>query len=209
MLQAVTRFFHRKILRRQAREHLGGIELRAGEIAIDCGANIGEVTAQLSRHGATVYAFEPNPHAFAELSKRFRGVTNVHCLQKGVLDRDDHARLYLHTEAAKDQVYWSVGSSMLAEKGNVDAGNFVDVEVVDLARFITELARPIAVLKLDVEGVECRILRRIIEAGQHERIGRILVETHDEKMPGLKGETDEIRAMIASRGITNIDLDWV
>src|SRR3546814_4183293 len=41
--------------------------LRPGDIAIDCGANVGRFTRPIAEGGATVHAFEPNPDAFAEL----------------------------------------------------------------------------------------------------------------------------------------------
>ena len=36
-------------------------EIRSGDIAIDCGANVGLVTEEMSRRGAIVHAFEPIP----------------------------------------------------------------------------------------------------------------------------------------------------
>lgn len=41
--------------------------LHHGDFAIDCGANVGEVTRKMAKNGAMVYAFEPNPHAFAQM----------------------------------------------------------------------------------------------------------------------------------------------
>src|SRR3546814_19939216 len=46
--------------------------LRPGDIAIDCGANVGRFTRPIAEGGATVHAFEPNPDAFAELSRNLR-----------------------------------------------------------------------------------------------------------------------------------------
>jgi FkbM family methyltransferase len=209
MLRQLSHFFHQRILRRQAQDGLGGLRLGPSDVAIDCGANVGEVTALLSAAGATVYAFEPNPHAFAKLARRFAGQPNVHCIQQGVLDRHDRMRLYLHKQAARDEVKWSTGSSLLAEKSNVDRERSVEVEVIDLSEFIERLGRPVTLLKLDVEGVECRILRKLIDTGVSEKITHILVETHDAKMPELKAETDALRAAIAERGLRNIRLDWV
>src|SRR3546814_4893063 len=47
--------------------------LRPGDIAIDCGANVGRFTRPIAEGGATVHAFEPNPDAFAELSRNLAG----------------------------------------------------------------------------------------------------------------------------------------
>ncbi|MCE9611229.1 MAG: FkbM family methyltransferase [Chthoniobacter sp.] len=184
------------------------IEFAPGDIAIDCGANLGDVTVPLAARGATVHAFEPNPHAFRVLQKRTARFPNVHCHNQGVLDRPEKLRLYLHKQAAKNQVKWANGSSLLAFKANVNAGTSVEVEVIDLSAFIMEIAGPIKLLKLDVEGVECPILNKLIDTGCTARIERILVETHDRKIPELREETDALRRRIAEAGLTHIELDW-
>ena len=184
------------------------IEFAPGDIAIDCGANLGDVTVPLAEKGATVHAFEPNPHAFRVLQKRTARFPNVHCHNQGVLDRPDKLRLYLHKRAADNQVKWANGSSLLAFKANVNAGTSVEVEVIDLAAFIAKLDGPIKLLKLDVEGVECPILNKLIDTGCAARIERIPVETHDRKIPELRAETDVLHRRIAEAGLTHIELDW-
>ena len=61
---------------------------------------------------------------------------------------------------------------------------------------------------MDVEGVECRILRKIINSGIIDEIDYIFVETHDHKVPELREETDAIRALIQNRKYVNINLHW-
>jgi len=158
--------------------------------------------------GARVYAFEPNPYAHEVLSRRFGSVENVCCINKGVLDRNDRLRLYLHENANEDQVCWSVGSSLLSSKGNVNPNEFVEVEVVDFAEFVRSLNRDVKLVKLDVEGVECRILNRLMDTGLIRRIGFLLVETHEKKNPSLAEETERLRRRIAEAHLTNIDLSW-
>lgn len=193
----------------ESARRLEALRLKPGDIAIDCGANVGHVTAILARSGATVYAFEPNPHAFEVLQKRFASTPAVMCLRKGVLDAAGSMKLYLHQNAGQDQVYWSQGGSLLDFKGNVNRETFVEVEIVDLADFILNLGRPVRVLKMDVEGVECRILKRLILLGLAERIEHIFVETHEQKIPQLRPEVEELRDLIAARGLKNIDLNWL
>jgi 16S rRNA A1518/A1519 N6-dimethyltransferase RsmA/KsgA/DIM1 with predicted DNA glycosylase/AP lyase activity len=43
------------------------IIIEKGDICIDAGANVGNITAQMLDYGAKVYAFEPNPFAFAKI----------------------------------------------------------------------------------------------------------------------------------------------
>ena len=67
---------------RQARPELAAFaaaaaRLTKGDIAIDCGANVGKFTVMMARNGATVHAFEPNPAAFAELRRNTAEFANV------------------------------------------------------------------------------------------------------------------------------------
>ncbi len=178
------------------------------DVTIDCGANVGQFTARLADTGARVYAFEPNPHAFAALKARFEGRPNVSLIQAAVNSEPGSVRLYMHKNAGEDQLLWSTGSSILDYKGNVDPGNFVETPAVDLCDFVEKLAKPIAVLKMDVEGAEAQILKRLIETGAYRRVKRMFVETHEAKIPELRLAIAELRALIRQRGIDTINLDW-
>jgi FkbM family methyltransferase len=192
----------------RARRQFFAITLTDADIAVDCGANVGAVTAHLSGSGATVYAFEPNPYAFAELARRFRDRPNVHCRQQGVLDRNDVRKLYFHERSDQDELEWSTGSSLLEFKGNVRKDKYVDTPVIDLSEFIESLGTRVKVLKLDVEGVEGSILRRLISTGAIHRIDHVFVETHERKIPELKTDTDELRRMLKTMNLTHVNLDW-
>lgn len=199
----------RRTLRNLIRpDQLAKIRLRPGDVAIDCGANIGYVTARMARRGVVVHAFEPNPHAYDILSKRFARNPNVHCYQKGVTDHNGTLKLYLHQFSAQEPVKWSTGSSLLAEKGNVSTEDFVEVEVIDLAEFIEGLHSNVKVLKLDVEGVEYRIVDRLMDTGVIHKIEHILVESHARRMPSLQAEASRVQEKVAALGITHIDWDW-
>lgn len=179
------------------------------DIAIDCGANVGDVTAFWLTKSATVFSFEPNPYAFRVLSERFKDNKDIHCLEKAVGLKDETGRLYLHKNASENQVYWSTGSSMLPFKGNVREDKWVDVEVIDLRRFILNLGRRVKILKIDVEGAECQLVTGLIEAGVVNLIDHIFVECHDRKIPELRKETQELRRLIRKRNLHHINLDWI
>jgi FkbM family methyltransferase len=182
--------------------------LSAGKIAIDCGANVGLFTLEMAATGATVHAFEPNAHAFAELQKRSAAFPNVVCHRKAVSDRPGSLKLFLHENADRDPVKWSTGSSTLPFKGNVSKENFETVEAVDLVAFIEELGGRVALLKIDVEGAEIGILNRLIDSGVHGAVGQVFVEVHDHKISDLIAPTNALRNRIRDEGITNINLDW-
>ena len=191
------------------RAQLSLLPLGEDKIVIDCGANVGDVAVRFAKRGATVYAFEPNPAAFAILSERMKPFPRVHCIPKGVMAKDGTMRLYLHAEAASDPVKWSVGSSVISAKKNVDAGSYVDVAMVDLASFIRGLGKRIAVLKIDVEGAEYGILKSLIETGVIDSADIVLVETHEHKIPEIAEEAAVVRAEVKKRGINNVRFDWI
>ena len=168
------------------------------DIAIDCGANVGDVTALMAKNGAAVYAFEPNPYAFEVLNERFKDNPNVHCINKGVMDKPGKMPLYLHEFHEEDDVKWSTGSSFLSCKSNVKEDDFVEVELVDISNFIAKLGKKVSIMKMDVEGVEYDILEKLIESGTIKRIKLLLVETHEEKIPEIRDKAEIIRSKIKS-----------
>ncbi len=184
-------------------------KLKKHALAIDCGANLGDVSLKMAEHGATVFAFEPNPYAFDVLHQRLASFHHVHLYNKAVHIKNECMRLYLHENAPQDQVHWSTGSSLLNFKGNVNRNTSVEVQTIDIVEFIRQLNCDVALMKLDVEGVECPIINRLIDTRLVHRVKQLLVETHDHKIPELRAETDALRKRINGLQLQNIFLDWV
>ncbi len=184
------------------------VKLKKTDIAIDCGANVGRYTEYLSRNEATVYAFEPNPYAFGALYEKFKDRANVHCINKGVMDKAGKMKLYLRKNSPENPVKWSTSSSFMTISKSLDYESNLEIEVVDLCQFIESLNSKVKVLKLDIEGAEIRILKKLINTGMISEIDHVFVEMHDNWFPGLKPEADEIRDLIETKQIKNINLDW-
>ena len=181
--------------------------LGRGSIAIDCGANIGTYTNVMVASGARVFAFEPNPDACAFLRRRLGRRRNLTIYEQAVSDHDGNERLYLHEQAAEDPLEWSVGASLVADKGNVDPGSFVEVQTVDFDAFVAEVGDT-QLVKMDVEGAELPILRKLLRTGRIELIHHLLVELHDKQIPSLAAEADAVRAAVRERRLTGVRLDW-
>lgn len=189
---------------------LNGIELNKDSIALDLGANVGNITQQMADLGATVYAFEPNPFAFEKLDERFKDLEHVHCVQKAVLNQKTQIPLYFHEHSDEDEITWSVGSSLLDFKNNVLKNKKHMVETIDLADFIKSLNRPIDLIKMDIEGVEIDVINHLIESDCMGLIKHMFVETHDHKIPELKESTDLLRKRIKElRLVEKINLNWI
>lgn len=185
------------------------IDIKSNEIAIDCGANIGDITNDMAKQGGTVYAFEPNPYAFNVLKERFKSNKNVICINKGVWDRNSKMQLYFHKEFNyTNPVHRSESSSIFPTKSNIDPSNSVDIEIIDLTEFIRGLKKRVKLLKMDIEGAEYDLLEKMISTDIHLNIDSIIVETHARKIAKLREKDTRLRNMIKEKQITNIDLTW-
>jgi len=184
------------------------LKINSGDIAIDCGANIGDVTEKIARMGAFVYAFEPNPYAFEFLKERMDSFDNVQCINKAVWIEDGIMPLYLHKNSEENKIYWSSGSSLSLEKSNIDIDSFVKVETIDLSRFIKDIGKEINFLKIDIEGAECEVVEKLLDERVVNLVKNIVVETHDNKYSNFRKKTQSLRDRIKKEGFRNIRMDW-
>jgi FkbM family methyltransferase len=182
--------------------------LKPGEIAIDCGANVGVYTSILARTGATVYAFEPDPAAFEALSKKLAAAKNVNLLNQAVGAFDGTVQLFRHTNFADDPLTNSQSSSTLPFKGNVDPSHGIEIRQIRLSSFVRALGRRIAIMKVDIEGGEFSLLRDLADEGCLQSIDAVFVETHEHKIPELQPEANEVRQLLRDRSYDNVNLDW-
>lgn len=183
-------------------------KLGPGDVAIDCGANVGKFTVPMAKTGATVYAFEPNPDAYAELVKATASYPNVKALQAAATTEPGPVKLYLHRYSEDDPVHFSSGSTLVAGKRNVREDHFTMVEGVPFAEFVRDLGARVRLLKMDIEGAEVAILNRLLDEGLHERIDQVFVEVHDRQNKSLAEPTRRLRERLAVLGAGHIRLDW-
>ena len=182
--------------------------LAPGDVAIDCGANVGKFTSIMAASGATVHAFEPNSDAFAELQKRSASYPNVVLHHAALAPASGPVRLFRHRRAADDPLLRSVSSSVIADKPNVSTDDYETVPGIDIAEFVRSVGQPVALLKMDVEGAEVALLNRLLDEGLHERIERAFVEVHDRRIKSLREPTAALRKRLAALGLDRFNLDW-
>lgn len=159
--------------------------------------------------GAAVHAFEPNPHACVVLRKKFASNPRVKVHEAAAHIADGTRRLYLHENSRENEIYWSNGSSLLADKPNVSGDRFVEARTIDLAAFIDALPDRVRLLKMDIEGAEVEVLRRLIETGSLDRVDVLFVETHEKKMPWLESVTTKLKNEIRAHPTCRVCFDWV
>jgi len=183
-------------------------QLGPGDIAIDCGANIGKFTRMMAQAGATVYAFEPDPHAFAELHGRLGALAHVNLMNKAVGAENDTVMLYQAVDYETGPTGRSVASSVFATKDNVNTDTHVTVQQIDLAAFIYALDRAVALLKVDIEGAEVPVIEKLIETGAIDRVENVFVETHEKRIPGLAERTGRLRNTLENMDTIKCNFDW-
>jgi FkbM family methyltransferase len=184
-------------------------KLDKNSIVLDCGANIGDITKKFAATGATVHAFEPDPLAFGILEKRFRASSNVILHNQGVWDKEADITLYAHKDQDSQNAAYTVSSSIVIDKINIDDSRGQLIHVIDLPEFIRQLGKRINVIKLDVEGAEIEILKKMLRDETYHLFDHMYVETHETKIPGHKEELKQIRELMERKKVTNIKLNWL
>lgn len=128
--------------------------VHAGDIALDCGANVGTTTMHLLRMGAAkVVAIEPSPRNVEALHRNFAKEIEegrVIVYPKGVWDKDDILPLTLNDDtSAMDSVVMSRGFTKT-----------VEVPLTTIDELVAELGlEHVDFIKLDTEGAEKPALR--------------------------------------------------
>ncbi|AMV21489.1 Methyltransferase domain protein [Planctomyces sp. SH-PL14] len=198
-----------KVQRRVAWEFINYIRtLPKGALIIDCGANVGQVTAAFVKQGCEVHAFEPDPYAIEKFESKFAGHPQVH-LHKAAVGTEPGELMLFRTERFETRPERATIESSLVRRDIHTSGNAVSVQVIDLIAFIRQLDRRVDVLKVDIEGAEVDLVNRLIDEGLHREISAIYVETHERFSDDLAQRTQALRDRVRREGIRNVNLDWV
>ena len=164
---------------------LDNVSVAANEVALDVGANIGWYSVlldRLSAPGARVLAFEPDPESYRLLRTNLQAnrAERVTALNVALGDKPGVALLHRYRDSNN-------GRHTLLD-GNTSGGTVeVPVETLKSVWERQQLgARLVALLKIDVEGFECLVLRGAGDLLQ--RCRRVLLEYSPEglKLSGLQ-----------------------
>lgn len=186
--------------------------LRPGDLAVDCGANMGVVTERLAATGAKVIAFEPDPRTFETLQKKFGDVENVTLVNAAVGIGTGTVKLMRAEDFSDNPVGASVKSTILGGGRGIDADNAVDVPLIDFPSFLREKQAEggITFLKLDIEGAELEILETMEREGSFNLVRCLVAETHERKFKELRPRFKELRRKVAKKyKPSHVNLDWI
>ena len=181
-------------------------KLGPGDIAIDCGANIGVISQRLAETGAELHAFEPDPDAFAALSAKLAVHPKAMLHNAAIGTEEGEAALFASTRRVKGDARHSVSSSLLNESSRVSDERFDTVRVIDFIAFLNSLPKPPKLIKMDVEGAEVAVLERLLDADLAASIGAIFVETHEKQLPSLRARTFAL--IDRFKPYPHVYLDW-
>lgn len=126
-----------------------------------------------------LYGFDPWP-ALGEQDADFEG-TRVVLQRKAAWVEDGEI------EFAQVRGFRAWNSTVMRAKGTrgewSGAGEVIRVPCFDFSSWLATLPEP-AVVKFDVEGAEFEILERMVDNGADQFVSELLIEWHDDRMPG-------------------------
>lgn len=216
-LKRLKRRYKRDLRVARAEGMLHGVlaMLRPGDVAVDCGANRGDVTALLAATGAEVHAFEPDPYNIAKLEDRFSETPNVQLHSAAVGTRNGHIRLMRAANWDANPETASVKSTVIEGVDGIAEDEGIDVAMIDLLAFLRVLAATrgsVAFLKLDVEGAELDLLEMMHMENLFDIVRLTVAETHERKFRelGQRLRFAALRDAIArAYPPTRVNLDWI
>lgn len=208
-----------KLIRRQKRNmrkawaegFLSGIcaQLRPGDTVMDCGANMGVVTAQLAATGANVLAYEPDPFAFERLTARFADVPNVTLFNAAVAALPGTVRLMRAENFDANPEGASVKSTILKGGRQIDGDSAIEVQALSFPDLLDEYG-PVAFVKMDIEGAELDILETMLARDLFGQVRTLVAETHERKFRDLRPRFHALRTAVSERfSPTHVNLDWI
>ena len=194
------KFIDSEVLKRF--DNLHRMELK-NSLILDLGANRGDFSKWALDQGATVIAFEPDKDAYLQLIKRLNKFENFFPLNSAVSNKTGLGKFYFHKNKKIDPIGFSISSSLLENKPNIDNSFFNSVLCIDLEVLIKEL--PIKLIKIDIEGAEALIWPTIKQ--NYQNIEYLLLEIHKTIDKDL---TIEIKLFIEQNGLQNKwRTDWL
>jgi FkbM family methyltransferase len=139
--------------------------LHSDALIYDVGGYIGDWTwGMLEKYSCKVYVFEPHPELFKHLSNRFMDSIGVKLHEFALGGKSDRVLL---SSAAE-------GSSIVSRRG----ADLIQVQLVDICYHLRSEGRPVALIKLNIEGAEYDLLERLLWSEESMLAGDFLVQFH-------------------------------
>jgi FkbM family methyltransferase len=157
------------------------------KVFIDLGAGSGDdIQGYYDLHPENkmheVHAFEPNPKRVSGIRKRF---PNVKVYNAAAGTEDSKSKMFLGNHPNT--------SSLLVEKVSVSKNNFIEVQVIDLCKWMKEnfTQDDYITMVVDIEGAEYELLHAMREQGLWSWVNEMYMEFHGQKLEGFDMKIEE------------------
>ncbi len=147
----------------------------------------------------TIHSFEPNP----SFKTCYQNLKNVVFHEEAVWILDGEVVFYLSDNPRQQ------GSTLIRSKatGCLKEENSIVVKCIDFSKWIKnnlEISQYI-VLKMDIEGAEYEILKKMIQDNSIKYVNQLYIEFHYDKIGMLKQSHDQIIKKLAQY---NLKIDY-
>jgi FkbM family methyltransferase len=172
-------------------------------VFIDAGAHIGKAINKFKAsaecfEGTTIHAFEANPN----LPRKYGEGVILH--RKAVWIEDGKIPFYFNRKKPTDD-----GASVIKNKitGHLDVSNPVIVECIDFSKWIanTFTEKDRIILKMDIEGAEYPVLRKMLKDKTITLIAKLYLESHSRKVHVSEEESAELLAEVSKHTVLEED----
>jgi len=159
------------------------------KIFIDCGANVGQTIDFFKKYEKNykefeMYSFEGNTNLIDRITTRHKDLIdsgNLTVHNKAVWIENTNIKFYI---SVGGDGATKLGSSLDVTKNNVKENVFIDVEAIDLHKWITtEFSKDDYIfLKMDIEGSEYDVVPHLLKNGTFEYIDKFVLDSHQHKV---------------------------
>ncbi len=178
------------------------------DVCIDLGANLGVFTEKLARTGALVHAYEPDPYAFDIAFKRVGNLPNVVLHNEAVAMKGGTFTMRRSVKFDRKPAAATGSSTIVFDNPKKFKSEGFDVTVRAFRDVLAMIARPIAIVKMDIEGAEFDILRDVFANPQDFDIAALYCETHERSVYPEFAEIDRMRKQSDSMAKPHVNLYW-
>ena len=153
-------------------------DIKKGDVFLDLGANVGQEIEFFGALGVNMHSYEPHPFNFGILEEKYKHTKNVELYNKAVWVDNCQRMLYFKYPASTQKI--DEGATLIFGKtSNCNEAHMVDC--IDICDVVNKLEN-IKILKIDVEGAEYHLLKRLIEKDLILKPEFIFAEDHSRKM---------------------------
>jgi FkbM family methyltransferase len=178
-------------------------------LAVDIGANRGDVSSRLLQAGYQVYAFEPFPPVIDKLKNRLGDHPNFRLFPFALGSENQTQELHIATDETPDNTYQDASFYSSLTKHSLSEGlvftDTIPVTVKTLASLqdAEELPKDIGLVKIDTEGFDLEVIKGM---GNY-RYPVVVAEFWDQNFPfGRSGAMNQLPDLV--KAMKERDYHW-